>query len=359
MIVRLSTSSSNDRLPRGNWAAAWFLSIITFILALIFVEYDIRQSGWKPSVVDSKQLWVHHRKRASELKEKAIILVGASRIQLGLDLDIVRQFTKLEPVQLAIDGSPFMPVLENLALDPSINGIVIISLNENISIDKKSRSFSWVKYYEENINDNSKEPYRKINETISMYFKNNMVTRLEGAKPFTVISSLAFNKQSLGNYLVTHYDRSRDADYNKVKMPEFYLRRVQRHYGGKILNNKVSLSDLQPNYSNLIKDIKPLNNTTFLEHISLLNSLIEKIEDRGGKVVLVRFPTSKLLWEIDRNKFPKDKFWNKLAKLHKNSIHFSDYPSLSKFNLPDGSHLDFRDKKVFTESLINIIFKNI
>jgi hypothetical protein len=325
-----------------------------FLLAVLFVEYDIRKSGWTPSVVDSERLWAQQRKRASDLKDQAIILVGASRIQLDMDLDVVRKISKLEPVQLAIDGSPFMPVLQDLAQDPNVTGTIIVSVNTNLSIDEKSRSSSWVKYYENNIKNNDKEPYKVINDAITIFFENNMVTRLEGAKPYTVISALAFKEASFGNYLVTHFDRSRDADYNKVKMPQFYMQRLQRHYGKNIPRGKVSIEEFFSTYENKINNIKSINNSDYVDKINYLISLINIIEDRGGNVVLVRFPTSKLIWDIDHKKYPREKFWNELTKLHKRSIHFSDYPSLSKFDLPDGSHLDIRDKKEFTESLMRV-----
>ncbi len=352
--MRLSTSSSNDRLPRGCWLIIWFSTIVLFFLALLFVEFDIRRSGWTASVVDSERLWAQQRKRASDLKDQAIILVGTSRIQLGMDLQVVKQVSMLEPVQLAIDGSPFMPVLQSLAHDPNVTGTVIVSVNTNLNLDEQSRSSLWVQYYEDNIT-NDKEPYKVINEAIMMYFENNMVTRLEGAKPFTIISTLAFKGTSFGNYLVTHFDRSRDADYNQVKMPHYYMRRAQRHYGEDILRGKVSIDEFFAIYENAINNIKPMNNSDFVEKVDYLMSLIKKIEERGGKVILVRFPTSKLIWSIDHKRYPREIFWDKISKKHNRSVHFSDYPSLSKFNLPDGSHLDFRDKKDFTKSLMRVI----
>lgn len=357
MTVRLSTSSSNDRLPKGNWPIIWFCTLVLFLLAVVFVEYDIRRSGWTPSVVDSERLWAQQRKRASALKDQAIILVGTSRIQLGMDLEVVKKISKLEPVQLAIDGSPFLPVLKSLADDPNIMGTVIVSVNTNLSLDEESRSSSWVRHYEDNIKNNNKEPYKVINDAIAMFFENNMVTRLEGAKPFTAISALIFKEASFGNYLVTHLDRSRDADYSKVKMPHFYMRRTQRHYGENILNNKSSIDGFFSTYERAINNIKAVNNSYYLEKVNHLISLIKIIEKRGGNVVLVRFPTSKLIWDIDQKKHPRKMFWNELEKLHKPSIHFSDYVSLSKYKLPDGSHLDYRDKADFTASLVEIIMR--
>ncbi len=69
----------------------------------------------------------------------------------------------------------------------------------------------------------------------------------------------------------------------------------------------------------------------------------------------MRFPTDKLLWEFDNAKYPKNIFWAEIEKRHPKSIHFKDYPATSKFNLKDGSHLDFRDKHEFTKGLFSVI----
>jgi len=68
-------------------------------------------------------------------------------------------------------------------------------------------------------------------------------------------------------------------------------------------------------------------------------------------------PTDKLVWEIDRKRGPKNIFWDNLKNRNLKLIHFSDYPELSKFDPPDGSHIDYRDKKLFTEYLFRIILK--
>jgi hypothetical protein len=286
MIVHLSTSSSSDRLPTGHWPVVWFTLIVLFLLGLVFIEYNIRRSGWSPSVVDSKQLWAKQRKRASDLKDQAVILVGKSRIQLGMDLDVVKQVSQKEPVQLAIDGTPLMPVLHNLAQDPNVIGTVIVSVTSGLSFDiTGSRSSEWIKSYQDRYSKN-REPYKIINGAMMAFFDNNMVTRFEGAKPFTIISSLAFKAPSLGNYLVTHQNRSRDADYKKVQMPHFYLTRAQRHFGENLIEGAVSVKSFFSIYEQAINNLQPKDNSQFLIGLDSLISIIHTIEERGGKVIL-------------------------------------------------------------------------
>ena len=352
----LSISSSNHRLPKGNWLGIWAGIIGLLFISLFLIEWHLRTLGWSPSVVDSPDLWVEQRKRASELKEKAIILVGASRMQLDMDLDVFREESGLEPVQLAIDGTSYIPVLESLANDPSIQGTVLVSVNAYNMRKGTSEDAStqWVNYYQR-IHERGEEPYRIIHNKFLAQLDNNLVTRLEGAKAYTIISKLAFKKPSSGNYLITRTDRSRDADYTKVTMPDFYAARLHRNFGSLVSQKFANYEQFFAAYENHISSMEPVKNTDFKSQLNYLKDLTEKIESHGANVIFIRFPTGKLLWEADNKRYPQESFWNLIARKHSASINFSHYSSLTHFVLPDGSHLDYRDKKEFTSSLLNII----
>ena len=97
--------------------------------------------------------------------------------------------------------------------------------------------------------------------------------------------------------------------------------------------------------------------TGFENKIQQVNRLVTKIKARGGKVVFVRFPTSKKIWKIDEGRYPKEVYWDTFSKLSiAETVHFKDFDLLSGFDLPDGSHLDQRDKVKFTENLVKVIF---
>lgn len=354
--MHLSISSSNDRLPIGHWAKVWVSSIIVCVLFIGYFEIRLRNLGWSPSVVDSKELWSQQRQKASLLGDKAIILVGSSRMQLDIDLGILKDMSNLYPVQLAIDGSPIIQVLENLANDENIKGTIIISVTmPKMMGNPKSRASEWVDYYQRGIKEEA--VYEIINKKIVSLLDGKMVTRLEGAKPEKVIFNLAFKEKSLGNYLVTQSNRSRNADYQKVPMPLFYAKRLERHYGEKLKTKPNSFQAYFQKYEDKIKLTRPSldNIPKFMRGVALVKKLVNKIEARGGDVFLVRFPTDKLLWEFDRRSYPKEIYWKVVKENFKNTIYFDDFPTLKQFDLPDGSHLDYRDKQKFTKALFDLI----
>ena len=366
MIVLLSISNSNNRLPTGNWFLLWGIIGFLLLASISFFEIKLRINGLKPSLVDSKNIWATHREKASQLGNRAFIIIGASRAQLGIDLNTIRKELGLEPVQLAIDGSQFMPVLKNLAADEKITGTILVSITADKVVPVESfqdKSTEWLEYYE-NVYRGNKEPYRWLNEKIIAILNNQMASRYKGAKPATVIYNYGIKKDSIRKkHLTTNKDRSVDADYKNIPeatMVYVYFDRVLHDIGLKIDRlNRFSPTYLQQVAINRIKKTEPANLDNFDEGLELLINYVRSIESRGGKVILVRMPTDKLLWEFDKRKYPRKLYWNRIQERFGNVIHFSDYPSLSKYDLPDGSHLDFRDKKSFTLALVKIINENV
>ncbi len=75
-------------------------------------------------------------------------------------------------------------------------------------------------------------------------------------------------------------------------------------------------------------------------------------------MIFIRFPSTGMVRQLENQTWPREKYWDNLvANTRAGAIHFEDYPSLSEFDCPDGSHLDMRDAKIFTRSLAEILLK--
>jgi hypothetical protein len=102
---------------------------------------------------------------------------------------------------------------------------------------------------------------------------------------------------------------------------------------------------------------KPLPAATWLREARLMDSYAQRIQQRGGKVVVVRFPTTGAFWELEERAYPRAEYWNKFAaEASAQLVHFADLPTA---DLPcgDQSHLDGRDAPAFTEALLDEIEK--
>ena len=361
MTVPSSIFNSDNPVPTGKWPQVWVSIFLILIFIILFLELTLQSRGWTPSLTDTKDLWAAQRQKASALGNEAIILVGASRIQLGIDLDVLDQMTGRQTIQLAIDGNSFLPVMADLANDIQITGTIIVSANTPgmLPYTNSDRAREWLDHYRELSSEGfNPEPYRVINNRIKMLLGNYMVTRLYGAKPYTVLSRLLVTSNTSGNYMSIDTRRSIDADYTKVIMPDFYFERVRRNFGSHLLEGQVTYDQFLSTYQDAISAMTPVSNEPFMIAAAELAGYIDSIESRGGSVILVHFPADKLVWAMETRQYPRSLFWNQLEEIHDKTVHFMDHPGLSGFDLPDGAHLDYRDKAGYTRELTRIITQN-
>ena len=107
-----STSSSDSVEPR--WGRIWAVAIIIVLIVTGAWELLARHAGIGPALVDNKTLWADTRHQLNQHGEEAIVLIGGSRIQRGVDVDRIahsvevrvpqpREFGALQYVDLVSD----------------------------------------------------------------------------------------------------------------------------------------------------------------------------------------------------------------------------------------------------------------
>lgn len=349
----LYTSSSNRLTPHERLTKHLLIGLLFGILLVGITENIIRIKGGRPDVRDTAELWSAQRQKAAKLGNKAIILLGASRIQLGTSLNVLKYATGKEPVQLAIDGSPFLEVLEDLANDPDVTGSILISATPRLlkPIQDNQRPKKWLNYYQ----DKFRGLWQPSVEQMLMARLQSVSALYANIIPLDRLLVMLFSGQDFPvNYLTTYPSRERDADYTLVKMPDFYINRVLRNLGKKLSQtNYNSWEEFSKAVKKLAEATRPNFNTSPNEFQRIHDALI-KLKERGVKVSIINFPSSGLVKDIVDIRYPKQ-IWNKVtARLPATIVDYRDYPEL-QFELADGSHLDKTQKTEFTQRLVGIL----
>ena len=120
-------SWADQRIPPDHWLKSMGLSALIFVAGLALFEGYGRKLGFQPSLRDNTGLWSLNRDKATG---NVLAIVGSSRAQLGLDLDAITSETSHnDVVQLSINGSSSLLVLEDLAADSDFTGSVLMEIN--------------------------------------------------------------------------------------------------------------------------------------------------------------------------------------------------------------------------------------
>ena len=349
----LSTSSSSRPIPDKVLSQYLLVGLLTGFLLVGIAEAMVRLKGGIPDVTDKPELWSAQRQRATDLGERAITLVGASRIQLGISLNALKQATGKEPVQLAIDGSSFLEILEDLANDPDVKGPILISatLESLNSTNDNERPVKWLKFYHDKFRGLWQPSVEQLLtaklQTVSALYANIV--------PLDLLPEILFTDLRLSlNYLRTYPSRERDADYSLVVMPDFYLNRVFLDLGKEPPLKKIhDWKKFNKSVIEIARNTKPVINTSPAQFQRIYNAL-SKLKKRGVKVSIIYFPASALIKAIDNIRYPKQ-LWDKVtARLPATIVDYRDYPEL-QYELADGAHLDKSQKIEFTQRLARIL----
>lgn len=329
-----------DRLPGFRTAAAWVGTLAVATVLLGAAELYWRSRGYLPFVPESRDLWAFHRSRV--YGQKSVVLLGASRMRMGFSTDRFRErFPDHRIVQLAVDGRTPYATLCDLANDEDFHGLVICAITTGFSDAVTSNRGSQAGYVEHFHRWNSQDLLTK-SATWNVWGNRVMLwllqERLVIANPPASLRSLLAHLQ-LGtpfrspDFATPRFDRSVLADYSKSK-DLAALRRA--NLGPSELRGK--FTDLQ----------------TWIRNTTQLKPTITRLQQRGARVVFVHFPLTDELARQQEGKYPKWKYWDRIAGLTgAATIHYREVPGMFGFEIPDMAHIDYRDSPEFTDALLD------
>jgi hypothetical protein len=90
--------------------------------------------------------------------------------------------------------------------------------------------------------------------------------------------------------------------------------------------------------------------------LMMVKADVDRITQRGGKVIFVRTPSSGPFWVGEQKGFPRAQYWDRmLAVTGQPGIHFADHPETAHYICPEFSHLSPDDAIDYTKHLITQI----
>lgn len=331
------TRFARDRIPKNVLPSVWVQGLLLSAVVLCGAETYWRSAGHRPSVVDSLNLWSYHRSEASAGNPKTLVLCGSSRTLLGFSSKAFRtRHPDWKVVQLAVDGRAPQATLEDIAADPGFHGVLLLEIHES-AVGYSQGQNEHVKFH---------HTHPGLTNSIECLccaaIQNAFVVVQPALNPKKILGDWIWRQQlPQPSYRQGYFDRCIDADYQRldaVSHREWRLNRVRSSYerwGAPTPEG-------------------------WKEKATPLVTAAEAIRKRGGKVVFVRYPTSDEYWELDCHHYPRSKYWDALVAENKLlAVHFQDLPVSRSLKCPDTSHLDTRDKELFTNELIDFLQKDL
>lgn len=320
--------TARSRLHRQSWLIVVCAGVTLGVAAMAGLEVMWRHMGHSPSVVDDEALWSLQRDRIQQGDPHVVVLLGWSRMLYDFAPQVFeREFTPYKVANLAIEGKHPIAVLRDLAADPSFVGVVVCDITyEGVRQARWDEQQPHVDYYHNTW---------KVGKKFERWLKNSLQQRFVCIRPTLgsreIIQSLWHDDWPKPFHVVVHANRWWEADFTKADFKRIH----------EVLRQRAEDA----------KQAKPIPDQQYIDGVKGLETFVQQIQSRGGKVVFVRMPTG-LKPPEDPSQFPKQLGWKELEKhTAAATIHFADVPALSRFICWDASHIDGRDSAAFTVSL--------
>ena len=300
-----------------------------------FGELYGRVRGFSPSVADDWWVWARLRRLANSGR-RVIALVGASRLQLGVEPVTLARLTGLRTVMLAIDGASPLPVLRDLAQDRNFRGSVICSYVPQLFAETAppdTRALKWIRKYRQQ---------NRVSRLVA-YLWTGVQAEVglcqPALKPIRIWEHLKGGRRLKRPHAPMRRDRYRGANYERIDLTRLRRARLE-------IEHRRSLQ------------ARPLARDAYQQRVARIAGWLRKIQERGGRVAWVRLPSSGEIRFLEQATWPREIYWQSLvAGCRVPAVHFEDDPDLSNLKCPDDSHLAASDARHFTAKLVDILGK--
>jgi len=334
--VRSSTSNS-DAGP-GHWLRAWLLAASLVIVVVAVWEGTLRTAGFATEYADNRALWLSARHRLSQPDPSVIAILGASRVQRAIDVDVLSEQLGRPVVQLAVEGSSGLPVLENLAADPRFRGTVIISIAPAFSFNRRL----------------SKLDAGNQAACVRDYMQQSRSRRMEQEMRLGVQGLFAFRSADAA------VSRTIPAFLASGRMPAADFKSTERSRFVHIDPNRYEVEVNQDTVVSLYRrNTEAYEPQGFSDVLQYFGTLVQMLNARGCRVFVLRLPSEGAVLDYERQIFPQDRFWNPMQRyINARFIHFDDYPGLIGYMSADGSHVESALAGDFTRQLALVLDAN-
>ena len=331
------------------------IGILLSLIALVTWElyWRTKPEYYVACLEDDRYLWAKERAKVENAAKEDIIIISSSRSGFNFNTHIWEEAQGIKPINLTTDGKPPGPFLDDIVYNTSFNGTIIIGVTPLFWFDVPDNSWwqpakQWIEHYHN-------ETYaQKLGYFLSKPLQRNLVMLTSSELEFyndldlkSLISRISIpgrieEKRMLYNFSYHDEDRNLMMLPIMIKDPDF-AKKIQYVWDGFLPNI--------PDYS-VIKDDIPEIFDYYLKAINIFKA-------RGGKIIFVRHKAEEPWDKATKRFLPREMVWDKFIEMVKcPAYHFEDHEFMSKYTLPDWSHMYTSDAKTYTKDMVNQLIKD-
>lgn len=332
-------------IPVQPWGRMLVAALIVATLLVAAWEWRWRAFGATPAYRNSDGQWVQQRRRIDSGEGHKTVLIGASRVLFDVQLPVWERLTGERPIQLALEGTTPVPVLEDLAADPDFTGRLLIGVAPDVFFSGFAYRGSAFELYRK------QGPSQRAGNWLSMHLLEPYLAFYE---PDFALATVVMRQPWPARPGVKQSIRVRKLANSEADRNTRLWRKVETDMDYRALTRRIWAQDFG---SPLPGMETPEKKKQAIEaQVVKAAAAIAKLQARGVRVVWVRPPSTGEYYAFEQKYLPRAETWDLLLKrTGAPGIHFEDHPELQGYELPEWSHLSATEADRFTAALVPLV----
>lgn len=325
------------------------LAVLVCLLLLAGWETWVRGQQVRPSIRNSDGLWAEQRRRIDQGEGDGWVLIGSSRALFDLQLDAWEQAAGRRPIQLALEGTSPVAVMEGLAEDPNFTGSLLVGVAPGLY-------FSGFEYRRPAIERFAKEtPAQWFGQRVSLliepwlafYDPDYALPAMLRRQPLANRPGVEFRMEvrKLSNMRRDRNNRM----WRRLETDRDYQQLAQRIWA----QNWRPLAELPP----------PVREKILKSRASQIErslAAVAKLKARGVTVVFVQLPYAGHYAVSEPDIAPRALTWDALIEgSGALGLHFQDHPEMQGYTLPEWSHMSASEADRFTPVFYQLLQRQL
>jgi hypothetical protein len=335
-------------IPARPWGRVHLVSLLLTVLLIGGWELHWRGYGGEPSYRNSNGSWAEQRRRIDTGEGEALVLIGSSRTLFDIQLPVWQEVAGERPIQLALEGTSAVPILEDLAADPNFTGRLVVGVTPNLFFLAFATHGDVLPYF------HNQRPSQRVGHWLSQHL----------IEPYFAFDNSDF---ALGEVVERQDWPVRPGKEEPYRVRKLAVSEADRntHMWSKV--------EEDPAYRELARSVwlKFINSPPppFLDtpektqavikgEIGKAVAAVQKLRARGAKVVFLRLPSAGPYHEAELASMPRELTWDKLLEATgAKGLNFEDYPEMQNYDLPEWSHVSTADSIKLTRFVAPLLEK--
>jgi len=325
------------------------MALMVAIVLMVAWEAWVRSEGVTPSYRNSDGQWAEQRRRINDGDGDGWVFSGSSRTLSNMQLSVWERLDKRRPVQLALEGTAPVAVMESLADDEDFTGTLIVGVAPGLFFSGYELRRSAIDRYQ------TESPTQWFGNKVSML-----------AEPYLAFYTQDFSLPAIlrRQPLPAREDVIFRLDVRKVFN---YAHDRNTRLWERVINDEVyneQTKKIWAQYWMPLAKLPPPVREKLLEgrqkQIDRAVAAAKKLQAKGAEVIFVQMPYEGHYATSEIDIAPRDLTWDVLLERSGAlGLHFQDHKEMQGFILPEWSHMSGEEADRFTEAFYGLVQREL